>query len=108
VGFRGLIDSKSTDRPSSHYFSTQTKATVALPVRTARPHGPFTNRDMYLYSTSDLPWDRKAFKIRREDIIGEFILVFFVLSLYLDRTERERDRGEREREDLIKRMSNAL
>jgi len=65
---------------------------------------------MYLYSTSDLPWDRKAFKIRREDIRGEFILVFFVLSLYLDRTERddEEQQREREREDLIKRMSNAL
>jgi hypothetical protein len=44
------------------------------------------------YSTADLPWDRKAFKIGRDDIRGEFILVFFVLSLYLDRTERERDR----------------
>jgi len=29
----------------------------------------------------------KAFKIRREDIRGEFIFVFFVLSLYLDRRE---------------------
>jgi hypothetical protein len=65
---------------------------------------------MYLYSTSDLPWDRKAFKIGREDIRGEFILVFFVLSLYLDRTERddEEQQRKREREDLIKRMSNAL
>jgi hypothetical protein len=38
-----------------------------------------------------------AFKIRREDIIEEFILVFFVMSLYLDRMERD-DEGQRERE----------
>jgi hypothetical protein len=67
---------------------------------------------MYLYSTSDLPWDRNAFKIRREDIRGEFILVFFLFCLSTLTGQRERDDEEQQRvrdgEDLIKRMSNAL
>jgi hypothetical protein len=53
-----------------------------------------------LYSTSDLPWDRKAFKIGREDIRGEFILVFFVLSLYLDRREGDDEEQQTERERI--------
>jgi len=53
---------------------------------------------LYLYSTADLPWDRKAFKIRREDIRGEFILVFFVLSLCLDRREGDDEEQKTDKE----------
>jgi hypothetical protein len=57
--------------------------------------------------TSALPWDRKAFGIGREDITEESILVFFVLSLYLDRIERddEEETTERERETERARIS---